>query len=66
MMWIEIPITEVQDFLSNYYKINVGLKNIGEDKIEADYLVLAVVPQVNIPKGLWPSKRNYLENISHA
>jgi hypothetical protein len=27
-MKIEIPITEVQDFLSNSYNINVGLKNI--------------------------------------
>lgn len=36
-MKIEIPITEVQDFLSNSYNIKVGLKNIGEDKIKATY-----------------------------
>ena len=35
-MKIEIPITEVQEFLSNYYNIDVGLKNIGEDKIETN------------------------------
>jgi hypothetical protein len=42
-MKIEMPITEVQDFLSNYYNINVGLKNIGEDKIEANYLVSLIL-----------------------
>ena len=42
-MKIEIPITEVQDFLSNSYNIKVGLKNIGEDKIEANYLVSLVL-----------------------
>jgi len=42
-MKIEIPITEVQDFLSNSYNINVGLKNIGVDKIEANYLVSLIL-----------------------
>jgi len=42
-MKIEIPITEVQEFLSNSYNINVGLKNIGEDKLEANYLVSLVL-----------------------
>ena len=42
-MKIEIPITEVQEFLSNYYNINVGLKNIGKDTIEANYLVSLIL-----------------------
>src|ERR1035437_3726372 len=42
-MKIEIPITEVQEFLSNSYNIKVGLKNIGEDKIEANYLVSLIL-----------------------
>jgi hypothetical protein len=42
-MKIEIPITEVQDFLSNSYNINVGLKNIGDDRIEANYLVSLIL-----------------------
>jgi hypothetical protein len=42
-MKIEIPITEVQEFLSNSYNIKVDLKNIGEDKIEANYLVSLVL-----------------------
>jgi len=41
-MKIEIPITEVQEFLSNTYNIKVGLKNIGEDKIKASYFVSLV------------------------
>ena len=41
-MKIEIPITEVQEFLSNTYNIKVGLKNIGEDKIKATYFVTLV------------------------
>ena len=42
-MKIEIPITEVQELLSNSYHIKVGLKNIGEDKIEANYLVSSIL-----------------------
>ena len=38
-----MPITEVQDFLSNSYNINIDLKNIEEDKIEANYLVSLVL-----------------------
>jgi len=41
-MKIEIPITEVQEFLSDTYNIKVGLKNIGEDKIKATYYVSLV------------------------
>ena len=35
-MKLEIPINEVQEFLSNYYNINVDLKNIGVDCISLD------------------------------
>ena len=42
-MKIEIPITEVQELLSNYYNINVGLKNIGEDKIEANKYLVSLI-----------------------
>ena len=42
-MKIEIPITEVQEFLSNSYNIKVGLKNVGVDRIEARYLVSLVL-----------------------
>jgi hypothetical protein len=37
-MRIEIPISEVQQFLSNQYQINIDLKNIEENKIEARYI----------------------------
>ncbi len=42
-MKIEIPIPEVHDFLSKSYNIKVGLKNIGKDKIEANYLVSLIL-----------------------
>lgn len=42
-MKIEIPITEVHDFLSKSYNIKVRLKNIREDKIEANYLVSLIL-----------------------
>jgi hypothetical protein len=42
-MRIEIPLTEVKEFLSNSYRINVGLKNIEEGRIEVDYLVSFVL-----------------------
>ena len=42
-MKIEIPITEVQNFLNHSYSINVDLQNIGEDRIEANYLVSLVL-----------------------
>ena len=42
-MKIEIPITEVHDFLSKSYNIKVGLKNIAEDKIEANYFVSLIL-----------------------
>ena len=50
-MKIEIPLTEVQEFLSNYYNINVGLKNIGEDKIEANYLVSIILTIKEVRKS---------------
>jgi len=42
-MKLEIPITEVHDFLSKTYNIKVGLKNIGEEKIEANYFVSLIL-----------------------
>ena len=50
-MKIEIPITEVQEFLSNYYNIKVGLKNIGEDEIEANYLVSLILTIKEVKKN---------------
>jgi hypothetical protein len=37
-MRLEIPLSEVQQFISNQYKINVDLKNIEVNKIEATYI----------------------------
>ena len=49
-MKIEIPITELQDYLRNSYNINVSLKNIGEDKIEANYLVSLILTLKEVRK----------------
>jgi hypothetical protein len=47
-MWLEIPLSEVQQFLSNQYQIDIDLKNIEEDKIEATYIdsVVLIINEV--------------------
>lgn len=47
-MRLEIPITEVQQFLSNQYQIDVDLKNIKVDKIKATYFdsVVFIIKEV--------------------
>ena len=50
-MKIIIPITDVQELLSNYYNINVGIKNIGVDKIEANYLISLVLKIKEVRKN---------------
>src|ERR1035437_8583442 len=47
-MRLEIPLKEVQEFLSNYYNINVGLKNIEENKIKATYFdsIVLIIKEV--------------------
>lgn len=47
-MRLEIPIKEVQEFLSDHYKINIALKNIEESKIEATYIdsVVLIIKEV--------------------
>lgn len=37
-MKLEIPITEVRQFLSNQYQVDIELKNIEKNKIEAKYI----------------------------
>jgi hypothetical protein len=37
-MRLEIPLSEVQQFLSNQYNIDIDLKNIAVNKIEATYI----------------------------
>lgn len=47
-MRLEIPLTEVQQFLSNQYQIDIDLKNIEENKIEATYIdsVVLIIKEV--------------------
>jgi hypothetical protein len=47
-MRLEIPITEVQQFLSNQYKIDIELKNIEKNKIEAKYIdsVVLIIKEI--------------------
>ena len=47
-MRLEIPLKEVQEFLSNYYNINVVLKNIEENKIKATYFdsIVLIIKEV--------------------
>ena len=47
-MRLEIPLSEVQQFLSNQYQIDIDLKNIEENKIEAKYVdsVVLIIKEV--------------------
>ncbi|MFA4853699.1 MAG: hypothetical protein WC599_14380, partial [Bacteroidales bacterium] len=47
-MRLEIPIKEVQEFLSDYYHINIDLKNIEENKIKVTYIdsVVLIIKEV--------------------
>lgn len=47
-MRLEIPLSEVQQFLSNQYQIDIDLKNIEENKIEATYIdsVVLIIKEV--------------------
>jgi hypothetical protein len=47
-MRLEIPLSEVQQFLSNQYQIDIDLKNIEKDKIEATYIdsVVLIINEV--------------------
>ena len=47
-MRLEIPLSEVQQFISNQYNINVDLKNIEVNKIEATYIdsVVLIIDEV--------------------
>ena len=47
-MRLEIPLSEVQQFLSNQYHIDIDLKNIEVNKIEATYIdsVVLIIDEV--------------------
>jgi len=48
-MQLIIPLTEVHQFLSNKYHINIDLKNIEENKVEATYIdsVVLIINEVS-------------------
>lgn len=47
-MQLQIPLSEVQQFLSKQFKINVDLKNIEVNKIQATYIdsVVLIIDEV--------------------
>ena len=49
-MKIEIPLTQVQQFLLTNYHINIAFKNIGADKIEVKYFVSMVLTIMEVKK----------------
>lgn len=49
-MKLEIPLKEVQDFLSDHYNIKIDLKSIEEDKIEAFYFDTVVLTTKEVIK----------------
>lgn len=42
-MRLEIPLSEVKQFLSSQYKIDIHLKNIGMNKVKVTYIIDSVV-----------------------
>ena len=60
-----MPIKEVEEFLSNCYNINVVLKNIEENKIEANYFVslILTIKEVKENEILFHYKVNDLLNL---
>lgn len=51
-MQLEIPLSEVQKFLSNQYHIDIDLKNIEENKIEATYIDSVVLNIKEVKEGI--------------
>ena len=47
-MQLEIPLSEIQQFLSTQFQIDIDLKNIEENKIEATYIdsVVLIINEV--------------------
>lgn len=64
-MRIEIPIYEVQQFLNNYYNINIELKNIATDQIQATYFesVVLILKEINEDEILFNYDSDGLVNI---
>lgn len=42
-MQLEIPLSEVQQFISNQFNIKIGLRSVEKDKIEAKYIDTVVL-----------------------
>lgn len=51
-MRLEIPLSEVRQFLSNQYHIDIDLKNIEEDKIEATYVDSVVLIIIEVKEDV--------------
>jgi len=64
-MRLEIPILEVQDFINSYYQINIELKNIATDKIQATYIesVVFILKEINEDEILFNYDSDGLVNI---
>jgi hypothetical protein len=51
-MQLEIPLSEVQQFLSNQFHIDIKLKNIEENKIEATYIDSIVLIIIEVKENV--------------
>ena len=51
-MRLEIPLIEVQQFISSQYQIDIDLKNTGENIIEATYIDSVVLNIKEIKEGM--------------
>ncbi len=64
-MRIEVPIKEVQEFLSDYYHININFRNTEMDKIRVKYYVSAILMIKDIKKDeiVFGYKMNLFVNL---
>lgn len=51
-MRLEIPLTEVQQFVSSQYDIDIDLKNTADNKIEATYIDSVILNIKEVHEGI--------------
>ncbi len=64
-MKLEIPLTEIENFLANRYNTNISLKSIDKNKIEVNYIIPIVlsIKEVNCHELFFKYEVGFLGRI---